>query len=142
MTTKSSVASEENLTLPKERRRPAKNKTNPSLFTSAGSSTSITLPSLSVAVSLTNGKDDAGGNPPCSPMTEAASAAPAEAWAEAEEEEDEFLLLGDSALSAAADAVTSSRSPAMRLALPSVENMASTSSGRGMAAEASSQSSP
>lgn len=98
-------------------------------FTSAGSSTSITLPSLSVAVSLTKGKEEAGGNPPWSPMTEAASAAPAEAWA-AEEDGAFLLLLGDSALSAAALAVTSSRKPAMRLALPSVENMASKSSGR------------
>lgn len=47
------------------------------------------------------------------------------------------MLLGDSALSAAADAVTSSRSPAIRLARPSVENMASQSRGRGIFAASS-----
>ena len=110
----------------------AKMKREEKTHTSAGSSTSITLPSLSVAVSFTNGNEEAGGNPPWSPMTEAASAAAA-ACAEPEGEVfEEVLLLGDSALSAAADAVTSSRSPAIRLARPSVENMASQSRGRGL----------
>ena len=92
------------------------------ILTSAGSSTSTTVPSLSVAVNFTKGNDDAGGKPPWRPMTEGE---------EEEEVEESLLLLGVSALSAAADAVTSSRRPAIRLARPSVENSASQSRGRG-----------
>ena len=106
-------------------------KTKFSSLTSAGSSTSTTLPSLSVAVSLTNGKDDAGGKPPWRPMTGGGPAG---------EAVESLLPLGDRALSAAAEAVTSSRNPAMRRALPSVENIASKSSGKEGTSRASSSS--